>query len=414
MNRSDPADNPLRHLPPPDAAARAHSAHLCQQIDSAIDAAGGVLPFADYMALALYAPALGYYSAGSEKLGAGGDFITAPELTPLFGYTLAASSAELLAAAGGGDLLEAGAGSGALAVALLTALAARDALPRRYLILELSGELAARQRQRINAELAPELAARVVWLDQLPSEPVALVVANELLDALPAAPFRIGADGEPELRYIARATTSEAATHENAPTDPPPHYLDVWRAPPPAMQPILRALRDRYQLPIGYHSEWSPQLAGWLHALAAVVPHGSALLIDYGFPGHEYYHPQRYRGTLMCHYRHRAHDDALRWPGLQDITTHVDFTATAEAAVAADWQVAGFTNQANFLLDSGLLDRLAEQPADPQQQLLDAKAVQRLLMPGEMGELFKVMLLRRGIELPPIAGFRQRDQRARL
>ncbi len=396
---SERSNNPTADLPPPGAEAEAHSARLHQRIVAEIAAAGGAISFARFMELALYAPGLGYYSAGARKFGAEGDFITAPELSPLFARCLARQCAQVLGELRQGDVLEAGAGSGALAVDLLAALAELDCLPARYFILELSADLRERQ-QSLLRERAPQWWSRVVWLDRLPAAPFrGVVLANELLDALPVHLFTISETGAEEL-FVGEHGGS---LH--------------WRAAP-LSDARLKARIDAIQqalgeesLAAGYTSEINLAAEDWLRSMADVVEAGAILLIDYGFPRREYYHPQRASGTLMCHYRHRAHGDPLLMLGLQDITAHLDFTALAEAALEADLTVAGYTTQGAFLLATGITEQLAA--ADADEQLRRAQEVKKLTLPHEMGELFKVMALTRGID-QPLLGFGWRDLRAKL
>jgi len=391
----------MRHPPAqacvPDAAAAEHSRRLLDSIRDEAAAHGGLLPFDRYMELALYAPGLGYYVAGTRKLGPQGDFTTAPELSPLFGTCIAAQCREVLEALGDGDILEFGAGSGALAAQILSALADAAALPRRYLILELSPELRAGQ-QRLLAAQVPELLARVHWLDRLPTRLRGCILANEVLDAMPVHRFRIGADGSPQELFVRAA---------------PNGLEEVAMEPRPALAMALGRLQDRgLAVDPGYESELNLRLAPWLRALAETLERGLILLIDYGYPRTEYYRDDRRRGTLLCHYRHRAHPDPYLYPGLQDITAHVDFTAVAEAGTRAGLRLAGFTTQAHFLIGCGL-DRLLAQVAagpDAMDALLGAK---QLVLPAAMGERFQVIGLDQGLSRD-WAGFSFRDLRDRL
>ncbi|HHH40174.1 MAG TPA: SAM-dependent methyltransferase [Sedimenticola sp.] len=386
----------MPELPEPSADELAHSARLQTLIAEQLSAAGGLLPFDRYMELALYAPGLGYYTAGARKFGAEGDFVTAPEISPLFGRCLARQVLQVLAHLGGGDLLEFGAGSGALALQLLSELETLGRLPSRYLILELSPEL--RQRQRVLLEeRLPALVGRVQWLDRLPEAGFrGVVIANELLDAMPVHRFRVE-DGRVREQFLCREGDGLGL---------------CWAAP--ADSALEAAVSRLPPLPDGYESELNLRAAPWLHALAERLQTGLVLLIDYGYPRALYYHPARHRGTLMCHYRHRAHPDPLRHPGLQDITAHVDFTALAEAAVAAGLQVAGFTTQAFFLMGSGLQQLVAAaDPSDVATHMRLVQGVRRLTLPGEMGERFKVLGLSRDLPLP-LLGFSVRDMRERL
>jgi SAM-dependent MidA family methyltransferase len=392
---------PLAGLPEPEAAALAASAALTQRIDSAIDAAGGALDFARFMELALYAPQLGYYSGGARKFGASGDFTTAPEISPLFGRTLARTLAPVLAATRG-ELIELGAGTGRLACDLLDALAELGALPARYAILELSGELRARQ-QALLAERHPALASRVHWLDQLPGQVRGVIVANEVLDVVPVHLVCWGG-GEPQERCVARASTDP---RDAAGASPHWRWLERPIASADLAQAVARLPLSAADAP--YMSEVAPAAAALAGTLISRLERGLALFIDYGFGRAEYYHPQRRQGTLMCHYRQHAHTDPFFLPGLQDITAHVDFTAVAEAALAAGGRLAGYTTQASYLLDAGLADLLARTPADqPARYLPQAAAVQRLVSPAEMGELFKVMAISRDLDpqraLPGLGG----------
>lgn len=384
----------LKELSSPSPEAQAHSEQLTTVIREAMAGNGGRIGFDHFMELALYAPGLGYYSAGSRKFGEDGDFVTAPELSQLFSRCLARQCAEVL---DGGDILEFGAGSGVMAADILLELAEIDCLPSHYYILELSAELRQRQLATLS-EKVPALAERVVWLDTLPAAGfTGVVLANEVLDAMPVHRFRIH-EGEP----VALCVVWNGERFE----------LDE-DAPDAALYERFKWLQQHYGLAEGYSSEINLRGEEWVKSLGGFLEQGVALLIDYGFPGPEFYHPQRSSGTLMCHYRHRAHDDALILPGLQDITAHVDFTAIAEAALAAGLSVRGFTNQANFLIANGLTELLAETGDDLKQQLSLAAQVKRLTMPGEMGELFKVMALSRGWE-GALRGFSLRDERARL
>ena len=383
-------------LPAPSAEALQHSARLAALIGAEIAAAGGAIPFARYMELALYAPGLGYYSAGAQKFGAAGDFVTASEISPLFSACVARQCAEVLRLVDGGDVLEVGAGSGVFVADLLVALAAADELPARYLILERSADLRARQ-QALLAERVPQYLERVQWLDRLPERRLrGVVFANELLDALPVHMFTLTEDGPQEL-YVAQ---SQSEFH--------------WQPVPcgTLLQGRVDALlREVGELPLGYTSEINLAAEAWVRSVADILECGALLLADYGFPRREYYHSQRSGGTLMCHYRHHAHDNPFLWPGLQDITAHIDFTAVAETADAAGLDVAGYTTQGAFLLACGITEILSAYDDDTQLRL--AQGVKKLTLPHEMGELFKVMALTRAIDAP-LSGFAWRDLRAKL
>ena len=365
-------------LPAPDADQLDHSRRVAAHIAEAIRGAGGWLPFSAFMRLALYAPGLGYYAGGATKFGAAGDFVTAPEISPLFGHALANQFADVLAGTGGG-VLELGAGTGRLAVDILTRLAALDALPDAYAILEPSPDLQARQRQTL-ASLPPGLAARVRWVDALPGEWTGVIFGNEVLDALPVELLARRAD-RPLRRGVAVDATGRIA----------------WQDEPLAPGPLAAAIDTLF--PDGdYESEINPEAEALTATLARLLKRGMLLWIDYGFPAREYYHPQRNAGTLMCHYRQHAHADPLVLAGLQDITAHVDFTAIARAGLDAELDLAGYTSQAGFLLGCGIVD-LLQQAGEPGTAgfLRHSNAVQRLLSPAEMGELFKAIAFTRGV-----------------
>jgi SAM-dependent MidA family methyltransferase len=362
--------------------------------------AGGSIPFDRFMELALYAPGLGYYVSGARKFGPHGDFVTAPEISPLFGCCLARQVDQVLTELGGGDILEFGAGSGVMAADLLSELQRLGRLPQRYLILELSAELQARQRCTL-AERVPNLADRVVWCERLPGDDLhGVILANELLDAMPVHRFRVAPAGLEEC-FVGLVDG---------------RLVEQWR---PATAPGLidvgkRLLAPLGDLAIGYRSEVNLRLAPWLRALGMRLRRGAAILIDYGYVGREYYHPERHMGTLVCHYRHRAHGDPLGLPGLQDITANVDFSALAEAAIAADFTIGGFSTQAHFLFGCGLEQLIACSDVNAvAQHVALMQGVKKLTLPGEMGERFKVMALTRGLE-QPLIGFSVRDFSDRL
>jgi SAM-dependent MidA family methyltransferase len=391
---------PAPALPPPDADARAHSKHVRARIAAEIAAAGGFLSFERYMELALYAPGLGYYAAGATKFGAGGDFVTAPEMTPLYARALARQVAAVLAATHAREIVELGAGSGRLAADLLAALAAREALPRRYAILEPSPELRERQRATI-AAVAAAPASAIVWIDRLPDAIDGAVIANEVLDAVPAHVLARN-DG---VVYERGVTTTGSSAEGGA------KFTWTERAADERLAALAAA---RFPATIDYTSEVNPAAEALVRGLGARLERGAALFVDYGFPAREYFHPQRSMGTLMCHYRHRAHGDPFAWPGLNDITTHVDFAAIAAAGVRSGLHVAGFAPLASFLLGCGILDELAASGKPDSVAYMKAAApVQKLLSAAEMGELFKVLALARSrdIEWP---GFALGDHRNRL
>ncbi|HRO38136.1 SAM-dependent methyltransferase [Thauera sp.] len=387
----------MSSLPQPSADALAQSAHLLERIEAELAAAGGWIPFARYMELALYAPGLGYYSGGARKFGPGGDFITAPELTPLFGQALAAQVEQVMRASAPA-LIEVGAGTGLLAADLLLELERRDCLPERYGILELSGELRERQFDTLAAK-APHLAARVQWLDALPERFAGAVVANEVLDVMPVHLVVSRAEGLFE-RGVAVATDAAGVRRL------------CW-ADAPVAGAVAEAARA-LALPVPQSGEYVTELnlAGnaWVAAWAERLQAGALLLIDYGYPRAEYYLPSRSGGTLLCYYRHHAHGDPFLWPGLNDITAFVDFTAVAEAGFEAGLDVQGYTTQAQFLFNCGVLECLERRGArESADYIRAARAVQRLTAPQEMGELFKVIALSRGID-GPLLGFVRGDR----
>ena len=382
-----------RMLPIPSPDALAHSQRVTAHLQSLIQQAGGWISFAQFMEAALYAPGLGYYASGAMKFGAAGDFVTAPELTPLFGRTLAHAIAPVLLETGS-EILELGAGSGRLALDVLGELAQLDALPARYCILEVSADLRARQQERIAREL-PGFARRVQWLDALPTEFSGVILGNEVLDALPVELVHWTQAG-PQVRGV--GLDGEHFAWQDHPID----------------NSILRARADALNLAPGYLSEINLAADALIASLAHSLEQGLILLIDYGFGASEYYHPQRHMGTLRAHYRHHALDDPFYLPGLCDLTAHVDFSALARAGMAAGLDLAGYTSQASFLLHSGLTELLMQTSVtDAASYLPQANAVQRLVSPAEMGELFKVMGLSKGA-IAPLAGFARGDRRHTL
>ncbi len=378
-------------LPIPSPEAAAHSQRLLQTLRKTIAMHRGWISFARYMELVLYSPGLGYYAAGAGQFGASGDFTTAPEHSHLFGRSLAQQVAQVLAETGG-DVLEVGAGSGKLACDILLELQKLAILPEHYFILELSATLQAQQRKCLAAQ-APQLIERVYWLDKLPSAFTGVVYGNEVLDAMPV-----------HLVTRRNGTLCERGVALNA------EQL-VW-VDQPMVEGALQQAAAALDLPEGYITEINLAAPAFITSLADCLTRGALLFIDYGFPHAEYYHPQRNQGTMMCHYRHHAHGDPFFWPGLQDITAHVNFSAIATST--ADLQVLGYATQANFLINCGITDLLAETaPEDVINYLPRANQVQYLLSPAEMGELFKVIALGTHLELP-LRGFTRGDQRHRL
>lgn len=391
---------PAPDLPVPEAEALAQSEALVARLRAEIEQAGGFIGFDRYMAAALYTPGLGYYSGGAQKFGGAGDFVTAPEISPLFSRCLARQVMDVWRQLQTHNVLEFGAGSGRMATDMLLEFEAQGLLPARYYILELSGELRARQRETI-AMHAAHLLDRVEWLDALPSVGFeGVVVGNEVLDAMPISVFALR-NGAVMERGVTLADVGLA-----------------W-AERPAGERLARDVRHIEQtlghaLPDGYVSEVNLALDGWFASLAECMTRGAVLLIDYGYPRREYYLPERRTGTLLCHYRHRAHEDVFLYPGLQDLTASVDFTAVAEAASDAGLDVLGYTSQAYFLMGAGL-DAVfaAAQGDDLTKQLAAAQQVKMLTLPSEMGERFQVMGLGKDV-VGPLAGFMLRDYRERL
>jgi SAM-dependent MidA family methyltransferase len=372
-------------LPAPDANALAASRALVERVRAELRAHGNWMSFARYMELALHEPGLGYYAAGSAKLGPGGDFVTAPELGPLFARTLAAQVAPLLEASGGA-ILELGAGSGALAQALLAELEQSGAHPPEYLILETSTELRDRQRRRVGAG--------ATWIERLPETFSGVMLANEVADAMPVHAVawtdrgireRGVCENEGELTWAERAASGSV--------------LDVASSIEIDLPPS-----GRYESEIGLAAQ------GWIATLAGRLATGALLVIDYGFAHREYYHAQRSMGTLMCHYRHHAHGDVFLYPGLQDITAHVDFSALADAGAQAGLDVLGYATQAQFLVNCGITGILGRfDSGDARQYAPRAAEANTLLAPSEMGELFKVLALGRGVA-SPLVGFSRGDR----
>jgi SAM-dependent MidA family methyltransferase len=416
-------------LPPLSPDEQQHSTAVAARLHEGIAAAGGWLSFERFMEIALYEPGLGYYSAGSAKFGAAGDFVTAPEISDLFSRCVARQCAEVLAATGG-EILELGAGTGRMAAVVLESLAAAGVLPDRYAILEVSAELAERQRARLRS-LAPALRERVVWLERLREAPVrGVVLANEVLDALPCRRFVVGDDARVLELGVSLLTAgaaafdkqsvvpdgSAAARGERAvvPDSPAAAFVERARAPDVAFAAAVgKVLGELPQpLPPGYTSELCLRVDPWVASVGELLERGLILLFDYGLPRSHYYHPQRVSGTLRCHFKQRAHDDPYINVGVQDITAWVDFTRVAEAALTAGLDVAGFCTQAAFLLATGI-EALTAEAVGTVEHARRAGEARRLLMPGEMGESFKAMALTRGYDAA-LGGFVLQDLRHSL
>ena len=368
-------------LPLPDSDALAASQALQQLIAAEIEQQGGAIAFSRFMELALYAPRLGYYSGGAAKLGSDGDFTTAPEITPLFGAALARAAAAIIAQSAP-NIIEFGAGTGKLARDVLTALSEQGVQVDSYTIIELSGELRARQQEALKDF------PQVRWLDGFPEAFSGVVLANEVLDAMP----------------IELVVKTAAGWRRQMVTVEDGRFTYVQQEPDAALaEQLARQIPEADTLPEGYLTEIHPVACGFMASLARMFAggKGAAFLFDYGFPAHEYYVDQRMGGTLMCHYRHHAHPEPFYLPGLQDITAHVDFTAMALAAQDAGLEVLAYMNQASFLLGCGIGELLLRtSPEDAVRYLPQSKAVQKLVSPAEMGELFKVLAVGLDVELP--------------
>jgi SAM-dependent MidA family methyltransferase len=389
-------------LPEPSEEAKQHSAQLSQKIQRALGRHPN-LSFPQYMEMALYTPGLGYYASGLPKIGERGDFITAPEISPLFSRCLARQVSQVLPQLDSPNILEFGAGQGTMAKDILLELHRLSQPVEYYYIVELSADLRERQRFTLRENLPDTLYQKVVWLDRLPETPIsAVVLANEVLDAMPFERIRI--EPEQTLRgFVAFNTATQQFEWD---------YQKITEKP---LQQFANQLIDFIGnvSELGYETELNLNLQPWLKALSNSLQQGVILLIDYGYTRQEYYQPARVMGTLRCHYQHRAHNNPFFYPGLQDITAHVDFTAVAEAAYESGLKVAGFTTQAHFLMASGLLEMSLDADAPMIEQLHTAQQIKTLTLPNEMGETFKVMALSKQLDLPLI-GFHLRDLRHQL
>jgi len=392
-------NNSLDTLPEPGEEAKSRSHQVMQCLRDVCHAAGGWIPFSQYMEIALYQPGIGYYTGGLQKFGAKGDFITAPEVSPLFGQCLAKQISEILQGLNNqASVLEFGAGSGILAVDILLELERLNVLPEQYLIVELSAELRLRQQEKIKQD-APHLFSRVQWLSELVTDlGDVVVIANEVLDAMPIECFKIK-DDKTQLLMVG---------FEND--------VLVSRYSDSSVTSIIENIEQRseFEFSTEYCSEYNPAIKAWLALLAENVESCVVLLIDYGYNETEYYHADRVSGTQMCYYQHRAHNDYLWWPGLQDITAFVNFTDVAYNAVDLQMEVSGYTTQAAFLLACGLSELHAEQVNnDVKQQIKLSQQIKTLTLPSEMGDRFKVMALTKNYD-KPLLGFSMLDLRNRL
>lgn len=379
----------MTSLPIPNAEAKAHSQQLATLIQQHIQQCQGWISFADFMQMALYEPQLGYYSGGAKKFGFGGDFVTAPEISPLFAQTLAQQAAQALDETHG-SILELGAGTGRLAADMLLALDELQQLPEYYYILEVSAHLREVQRETLEEKLSPELMQRVVWLDTLPQDFVGMILGNEVLDAIPV-----------HLIHQTPQGLQERGVAFNG---------EFFWQDKPLQSGSLDEAAIALALPENYLTEICPAASGLIASLANVLKQGVILMLDYGFAAHEYYHPQRDGGTLMCHYQHYAHADPLIYVGLQDITAHVDFTRIAQAGVDNGLELLGFCSQAQFLMNCGILQLMsAISPQDMANYAPLAAAAQKLLSPAEMGDLFKVIAFGKAYDAP-LLGFVMGDK----
>ena len=390
----------LAMLKQPDPAQISHSKRLLTLIKQEIFESAGQISFERYMEMALYAPGLGYYSVGTEKLGEAGDFITAPMLGQQFAHCLAKQVAEIKQNFHGHfDVMEFGAGTGQLALDFLNRSNQLFDLPDRYIIIETSPDLKNRQQQLFKSAGA-EFLDVVHWYDVLPEEKITgVIIANEVLDAMPVIRFQISEDAVAQEMGV--KLQGENLVHT---------LLD---------NPLSLGIQEKlsqYSLPSGYQGEYGQQGQAWIRSIAESLASGVVLLVDYGFPGAEYYHPDRQQGSLMCHYQHIAHGDAFYYPGLQDITAHVDFSAIAEVANSVGMSTIGYCGQGSFLLSLGLLDDLIESQktqTNTKQSMMLSQEIKKLTLPHEMGELFKVMALGKNYK-QPLSGFEMQNHSGRL
>lgn len=390
-------------LPEPPETLKLRSLELSKKIRQTIKR-HGPLPFSRFMELALYTPGLGYYASGLPKIGKEGDFITAPEISPLFARCIARQASQILAEIEHANLIEFGAGKGTLAKDLLLALDQQNQAIENYYIIELSADLRQRQAETL-AELPAPLREKVVWLDQLPQKPIpAVIVANEVLDAMPVEKLRLESDQSLQGYVVFNEATQRFEWDYHTISDPGLQKT---------CNQILKKIGD--PSPQGYETEINTQIHPWLQSIADFLEQGALLLIDYGYPRQEYYQSARKMGTLRCHYQHRAHSDPFFYPGLQDITAHIDFTQVAEAGFDVGFKVAGYTTQAHFLMSSGILEMSTE--LTNQDNIVDAlkvaQQIKTLTLPNEMGENFKVIALTKKLDLP-LLGFQLRDLRHQL
>lgn len=391
-------------LSTPTGSAYQHSCAVQEMICAEIATAGGWIPFTRYMELALYAPGMGYYCGGAAKFGGTGDFVTAPEISPLFGKAVAQQGVQVLECMGenSNNILEFGAGSGKLALDLLLEMEKLERLPKHYFILEVSGELQNRQKELFE-KLAPHLLSRVDWLEHLPAKFEGLILANEVLDAMPV-----------HLVVWRGTNLFERGVAWNGRALEWSDHILVNRELFKVARELSPQINSDGENVGTYVSEISLSTRRFMRSLAGILQQGAIVLIDYGFGYSEYYHSQRNRGTLMCHYRHHAHEDPFYFPGLQDITSHVDFSAIAQVATAEGLELLGYTSQAHFLINCGITEILARIPAENAGDFLPlANQLQKLVSPAEMGELFKVIVFGKNIQ-QPLVGFTSGDKSRQL
>jgi len=393
---------PQNTLPEPSEQAKQHSAKLSQRIQKSIRRHGN-LTFAQFMQKALYTPGLGYYANGLPKIGQAGDFITAPEVSSMFSRCLARQAIQVLKDLPEANILEFGAGQGTMAKDILLELQDQQQALEHYYIVELSADLRARQQFTLKESLPDSLFSKVIWLDELPQKPIsAVVLANEVLDAMPLERLRI----EPEQALQGYVQYKEETQQFDW------DYQKITKKP---LQQFANQLIEHIGQvsELGYETEINLNIQPWLQSISDFLSQGAILLIDYGYSRHEYYQPARVMGTLRCHYQHRAHSNPFYYPGLQDITAHVDFTAVAEAAYDSGLKVAGYTTQAQFLMATGLLEMASNPDAEVTEQLKIAQQIKTLTLPNEMGESFKVMALSKQLD-QSLIGFSLRDLRHQL
>jgi SAM-dependent MidA family methyltransferase len=386
-------------LPIPSPQAQFLSQQLVQLIQQKIKKAGGYISFAEFMQMALYAPELGYYNGGAPKFGAKGDFVTAPEISPIFAQTIANQAAQI-ALLCAGDILELGAGTGKFAVDLLLALQVLhdqgdNVLPNHYYILEVSDYLRQIQRETLQSLLPELLFNKLVWLNTMPTSFIGLIIGNEVLDAISVQ------------LIVKKSHTKEVWFERSVGFEGAFIWCDNPLTSPDIDNHISKLLPTN--LSLGYTTEVCPAALGLINSLADCLKQGVILMIDYGFGAAEYYHPQRNMGTLMCHYQHYAHSNPLINVGLQDITAHVDFTAIAETGMAQGLSFAGYCSQAQFLINCGILNLLQLLSDNNLTYLKQTATVQKLLSPAEMGELFKVIAFSKNLDVPLI-GFKAGDK----